>query len=1461
MDRRGENISFPDTDGRYRVLKKVSDGGFGAVFLAEQKDPVSRKVALKVVKCGMQSPEILAGFAAERQTLALLHHPSIVTILDAGKLSNGYPYFAMEWIDGLPITQYCEAHQLSTPERLEVFAALCQAVEYAHQRGVIHRDLKPSNILVAQGQDDKPLVKVIDFGIAKALAAPEGETADRHSTLNRQAGTLQYMSPEQARLDLDIDTRADVYSLGAILYELLTGSAPLTTAEIHSEDYLEVLKRIQFTEPPRPSTRLRDLEKETSRECSRHSTRSSILSKSVRVELDWIVMKALEKERSRRYDSVRALASDLLHYLRQEPLSVGPPTGFYRTRKFIARHRLSCGASALTLMALLAGAVFSSLQYQKERKAIKEERAMTRLITAESLRQKTFLQGTEQITLGLTSNLIPALTERGRLDLLEPIMEKVSRYMNGRETHDRSTRGQRGQIEAARAWWCWSRGNPETAREACFRATSLLEAAIETGAIGERAAQCWQQYFQMALLFDLLNEREAAGSACRKILVQNKNASAPEILRVRAAAHLARWHLAKSLDRSRELLQLAEDLVPRLGQGPNEAEAVAELRMAQAAFLWHTEQHFEAAARARQAIGLLHDVLHDHPRRAVAKRQMAEAYAARAEQTMSGARVYYEYEHAANDWDKAAELYGKLVVLDPGNQPFCRRHAELCRHLAGAWRQAGQWAKADSAYAAAFQSLPEKPSIESFCVMLDRADLAFEQRHIAVSKKQVLDLESDLKDLAVSVRGAYLRFKVDYEILRGRIAQAEERLSEAMDCFSRALGHARALSSVTPEGQTSIASLLAGVLEKRARSASALGRHDTALGDAEKAYGHRLKMLEWRSGNVSVVKELARTELLLGELLGEKEPVQSIDYLRRAQERLVFLEDVVKYVDSESKALQSTLGDQLESFGGYEDDSLRAGPRDYAVEERRENPRFDEAYQLSHKGQNKILALKFDEAQNLLRQAHDLMQPLLEDKDASPAIRNEWAFLCTRTGRLHRMRGEPKEALPWLDRAAGERLRLWEESGEDSYRSELTVDWIEKALALRALERWIEAEDVLVLAIDTQNVLLFQQPSPGAAELLDHMGNAWFFLGSVRVKHGDFAGAEAACLRALEIRRELHARAPKKEIWVTQLIGSLGGVAAVHRRRGHLAEAILASEEAAGLAKRLVEWRMRLTDGKARPRYVIELVDAHLNAGRVFEWRSENVSAIAHYEQAVQWAEKFATDGAHTELFRRLAKSLNALGSAYLEAQKWEKAEDCLHRSHEIADNHGFTAVSRTNRLSQGHLAWEKGRRGQAEQALEAIAKLTEEKGRLFAKSLLLRAEMQWEREAKSDALALIQRAVFLLNELCDEDPRYENRAMLAKAQLAGVRYAADSEQVPGVADWLRAAAAFWRAQWDRDPAHRAAWEGWVQTQRYYRLWNKHTAHHALETSGKVESLTKDRLPDWAEENRDVPAGRGPDES
>jgi serine/threonine protein kinase len=408
--------------GPYKLLEQIGEGGFGVVFMAEQQQPVRRRVAVKVLKPGMDTRRVVARFEAERQALALMDHPHIAHVFDGGTTASGRPYFVMELVKGIPITDYCDQSQLTVPERLGLFVSVCQAVQHAHQKGIIHRDLKPSNILVTL-HDGTPVVKVIDFGVAKALGQ---QLTDKtlFTGFAQMVGTPLYMSPEQAALSgLDVDTRSDIYSLGVLLYELLTGTTPFDQKRFLEAGYDEVRRILREEEPPKPSTRISTLGETAAAVSAQRRSDPRRLRQFFRGELDWIVMKALEKDRSRRYETAGAFAADVERYLHDEPVQACPPSRWYRLRKRLRKHRAAALTAAALVALLLAGVAVSSWQAVRATRA--EGVAEARRVQGEQAERKA-----RAVNDFLIQEMIGAADPeeaRGRKVTVEEVLDKAAK--------------------------------------------------------------------------------------------------------------------------------------------------------------------------------------------------------------------------------------------------------------------------------------------------------------------------------------------------------------------------------------------------------------------------------------------------------------------------------------------------------------------------------------------------------------------------------------------------------------------------------------------------------------------------------------------------------------------------------------------------------------------------------------------------------------------------------------------------------------------------------------------------------------------------------------------------------------------------------------------------------------------------------------------------------------------------
>jgi serine/threonine protein kinase/tetratricopeptide (TPR) repeat protein len=488
--------------GPYKLMEQIGEGGMGLVFVADQLEPVRRRVALKLIKPGMDSRQVIARFEGERQALALMDHPNIAKIFDGGTTASGRPYFVMELVKGVPITDYCDDNRLTTRARLKLFGDVCAAVQHAHQKGIIHRDIKPSNVLVVS-HDGTPVVKVIDFGVAKAVGKQLGDKTV-YTQFAQMVGTPLYMSPEQAgQSGLDVDTRTDIYALGVLLYELLTGTTPFEKDRLHQAGYDEMRRIIREEEPPKPSTRLSTLGQAGSTVSAQRQSDPKQLCKQVRGELDWIVMKALDKDRNRRYESASALAADVQRYLDDLPVQASPPSAVYRLRKGLRRHKAAAIAACVILLSLVGGIVGTSWGLvkaedarQAEEKRADGERQAKEEAQAREAETKAVLEFVEKRVFaaarpqGLNGGLGHDVTLRRAIEEALPFIAKSFTSEPLIEARLRQTVGisflelgeariAAEQFEAARALYAKHRGpeHPDTLQ-------SMYDLARSIGALG-----------------------------------------------------------------------------------------------------------------------------------------------------------------------------------------------------------------------------------------------------------------------------------------------------------------------------------------------------------------------------------------------------------------------------------------------------------------------------------------------------------------------------------------------------------------------------------------------------------------------------------------------------------------------------------------------------------------------------------------------------------------------------------------------------------------------------------------------------------------------------------------------------------------------------------------------------------------------------------------------------------------
>ncbi|MHC5064609.1 MAG: protein kinase domain-containing protein, partial [Planctomycetota bacterium] len=684
----------PDRIGPYRILDVLGEGGMGIVYVAEQKEPIRRRVALKVIKLGMDSEEILRRFAAERQALAMMEHDNIAKVLDAGTTERGQPYFAMEHVPGIILTEYADVHRLTTSERLELFQQVCEGVQHAHQKGVIHRDLKPSNILVTETQG-RPVPKIIDFGVAKATDHRLSEQT-LYTREGRLIGTLEYMSPEQADLTgADIDTRTDIYSLGAILYELLVGQLPYSADELAQAGFSRIQSIIQEEEAPRPSTRITQPDVDSKLQAKRCRTTVGSLVKELRGGLDWIAMRAMEKERSRRYATATSLKEDIDRYLSHQPVLAGPPSTAYKLKKFIRRNRLQVISGAVVLLALVAGTIGTSIGFLRAAEEAEERAAQAQQAQEERNRA-------EELTSFMLFDLWDRLAPIGRLDLLEQVALSAKEYYEGRSLDDLTEEARR---KLALAWMSvgnvlHSQGHLEDARSAYSTAREIqaellaLDASNATLRADYAHSQTWigQVQRDQGNLEAALDLYRSAGEILQDLTSQpssnidfmgrleENHSKIADVLKEQGDLEGALAEYRRSLD-------IQEELVDRYPGNENAQNDLARIHTNIGVVFRNQGDLGEAIKSYQRALDIREALLTANPDNIAWKKDLSSVY------NNMGGVLSDRGDTAASDsnYKKSLSIREELVVHDPYNKLWKNELAGSYHNWGSILRGRGDW--------------------------------------------------------------------------------------------------------------------------------------------------------------------------------------------------------------------------------------------------------------------------------------------------------------------------------------------------------------------------------------------------------------------------------------------------------------------------------------------------------------------------------------------------------------------------------------------------------------------------------------------------------------------------------------------------------------------------------------------------------------------------------------------------
>jgi serine/threonine protein kinase/tetratricopeptide (TPR) repeat protein len=684
--------------GPYKLLEEIGEGGFGVVFMAEQLQPVRRKVALKLLKPGMDSRQVIARFEAERQALALMDHPHIARVFDGGETAGGRPYFVMELVRGAPLTEFCDQQQRSVRERMELFLEVCQAVQHAHQKGIIHRDLKPSNVLVTL-HDGRPVVKVIDFGIAKALGQQLTEKT-LFTNFAQILGTPLYMSPEQAQLSgLDVDTRSDIYALGVLLYELLTGTTPFDRERLQTVGYDEIRRIIREEEPPKPSTRITTLGQAASTISMQRQSDPRRLRQLIRGELDWIVMKCLEKDRNRRYETASALAADLERYLHDERVHACPPTIGYRLRKFARRNKhalvtlAALGVLLVTAVVGLAiGLVTVNRAWDSTRQALHAEQDALAAEARRRTQAQDALDAMTSLMLGDVLARQPALTEEHK--------QFLARALQAYEEFAAET------------------AETESSRYGAARALANVARIRQRLSPGEEAASTCRQ--AIARFAQLVADFPAQSQYRRDLVNAQINLG-------RALADMTRPQEARAAFSA--ALALAEQLV---ADHPDQSELQRDLAFALFFLGDHGQLPAQEVARHFQrAIALLQPLVERSP-----EVQDYRVLLARTEIDLSGALAALgQPQEALAAARKATDLFRQLLAESPANMEYRLGMAKTYNGLANRLRRGGRPEEIEKAYRDAV-SILRPLAAEYPAVSYPRLDLSITLSNLALLLKE-----------------------------------------------------------------------------------------------------------------------------------------------------------------------------------------------------------------------------------------------------------------------------------------------------------------------------------------------------------------------------------------------------------------------------------------------------------------------------------------------------------------------------------------------------------------------------------------------------------------------------------------------------------------------------------------------------------------------------------------------------
>jgi serine/threonine protein kinase len=844
-------------DERYQLLEKIGEGGMGEVWVAQQQQPVKRRVAVKLIRPGMGSKAFLARFEQERQALAMMNHPNIAKVLDAGVAANGAPYLVMEYVGGEPLTKYCDSAKMSPIDRLELFVPICQAVQHAHQKGIVHRDLKPANILVSL-VDGKPVPKVIDFGVAKATG---GKLTDQTLATDFGAivGTLEYMAPEQAgKSNEDVDTRADIYSLGVILYELLTGLRPIDGERLRKAALSEMIRMIREDDPSRPSTRLSTSDSLPSLAAMRQTDPSKLMAE-LRGELDWVVMKCLEKSRERRYETANGLARDIQRYLSHQPVEARPPSSSYRIKKFLERNRGSAIATGLCAVLLLAGFIGTALGLLEARKQAGVAQTKSEIAEAALLGETQAREAAEQ-------------ANQQAFVALESFSNSLMKDLLG--SKEALSEIERSVLENAQKQWTVFAESKGTSREARIisakGATNLSSIQSKLGMNREAEANDRKsQNIWESLYLENPEDHEIK----RKLAKSLQNLGA--ILRINGAREEAGQHFRRAVILLEQLIEkspnderLQMDYADSCFSSGNSARDFGK---------WDDAERYYMLAFAAQE-----KLLAIKPEKLLNRENLAGTH-------WGLASLYKRQEklaEAKGHYRKSIEDFAKLVAASPENRSYRVQHANLQRELGGLLKDFNEDVAAADLLKEAVASLSkiasDFPSVPTYRLDLGRARRDYAQV-LGYLNKTSEATEQFIEAIAIIHRlteaePANLPYQADYGIAyrmyadflaqNGKLPESLAPMTQAIQILTAAYIQDPKIT-LTKRALCRSHEYRADILDQLNRHAEAQSDWDQVLKlcDASMQDVHRSQRADslLRSGNIELaiaeVEELAKVDI------------------------------------------------------------------------------------------------------------------------------------------------------------------------------------------------------------------------------------------------------------------------------------------------------------------------------------------------------------------------------------------------------------------------------------------------------------------------------------------------------------------------------------------------------------------------------------------------------------------------